>query len=516
MIRLNMLVLSFWHGSLAILKAFRPETWDLRGTSAWTRREMQFIKNVNGIVRIRKCDFMCPHPYLPNSSSEAKNKILKELGIESAEVLFSDIPARYRKPDCQCIPNSLPESEVRRTVDTVLGENKQFVCQPFLGGGVWPHYVPAVVEEIIERAEFLTSYTPYQPEISQGMLQALFEYQSLICELVGLDVANASIYDWASSVGEAARMTSRLTHRDEFIVPQLMHPERLQVLKSYAEPSGIKILQAGYNNKTGQLDLEMLGSMLSEKTAGIYIENPSYLGFVEEHADEIGKMAHSQGALFVVGVDPISLGILRAPGDYGADIVVGEGQPLGSHLNYGGPLLGIFACRGDMDVVKQMPGRIIGLTKSVEGERGFCITLQTREQHIRRERATSNICTNEALCAVASAVYLSLLGPEGLRQLGNLITSRANYAIKRLSEIPGVRTPLFEAYHFKEFTLRLENAKSYRTVHEGLLKKGIHGGKYVGAEFPSLGETALFCVTEVHSKKDIDILAEGLKEVAAE
>jgi len=476
----------------------------------------QFIKNVNGVLRIRKCSLMCPHPYLPNSASETKMKILKELGIQSNEALFSDIPQRLRAPVYRHMPKPHSEYEVRKKVESILSSNNEFVCPPFLGGGVWPHYVPAVVEDIVQRAEFLTSYTPYQPEISQGMLQALFEYQSLICELVGLDVANASMYDWASSVGEAARMVSRLTQRYEFIVPALMHPERLHVLKSYAEPAGIKILQAEYDPRSGQIDLSKLSSMLSIKTAGIYIENPSYLGFVEEHAEQIGKMAHSEEALFIVGVDPISLGILRAPGDYGADIVVGEGQPLGNHMNYGGPLLGILACRGDMDIVKQMPGRIIGLTKTMDGERGFCITLQTREQHIRREKATSNICTNEALCAVASAVYLSLLGSDGLRQLCDLITSRANYAIKKLSKIQGFRAPLFKSYHFKEFTLQVEYGKTYRGIHEGLLTKGIHGGKYVGSEFPALGETALFCVTELHSKQDIDMLSEALEEVATD
>ena len=454
-----------------------------------------------------------PHPYLPNSAPQIKGRILKEIGIGSIDDLYSDIPEGLRFTDSLEILGPLPESEVRRTLEGILRKNREFVCPPFLGGGVWPHYVPAVVDEIVHRAEFLTSYTPYQPEISQGMLQALFEYQSLICELVGLDAANSSMYDWATALGEAARMASRLTRRNEFLVPALMHPERLQVLRSYAEPAGIRVVKVGYDHETGQMDLEDLAGKVSRETAGVYVENPSYLGFVEEKVEEIAEMIHERGGLFVVGVDPISLGLLRPPGDYGADIVVGEGQPLGNHMNYGGPLLGIFACRGDLRMVRQMPGRVVGLTTTLEGgRRGFCITLQTREQHIRRERATSNICTNEALCAVAAAVYLSLLGPEGLRDLCKLIVSRSHYAMRRLSKLPGVRVPLFNSFHFKEFTLRLEGL-SYREVHEGLFQRGIHGGKYLGGEFPELGETALFCVTEVHSKGDIDRLVEAMGEV---
>jgi len=457
------------------------------------------------------------HPYLPTSAPEVNEKMLKELNLKAIDELYSDVPQLLRFAGSLSIPGPYAEPRVREIVEGTLEKNEKFICTPFLGGGVWPHYVPAVVDEIVGRAEFLTSYTPYQPEISQGMLQALFEFQSLVCELVGLDVVNASMYDWASALGEAARMASRLTQRSEFLVPTLMHPERLQVLKSYAEPAGIKVLQMDYDKETGQMDFENLATKISEKTAGVYIENPSYLGFVEENINEISETAHEKGALFVVGVDPISLGLLRAPGDYGADIVVGEGQPLGSHMNYGGPLLGIFACRGDLSIVKQMPGRIVGLTKSLrEKDRGFCITLQTREQHIRREKATSNICTNEALCAVAGAVYLSLLGPKGLRELCEVIVSRSHYAMQRLSELPGVRTPLFKAFHFKEFTVHFEGGQNYKKIHEGLLQRRLHGGKYIGNEFPEFEETALFCVTESHSKGDIDRLVAALREVLLE
>lgn len=454
-----------------------------------------------------------PHPYIPNSVAEIKEKMMEEMGIKSIDDLYADIPAEVRFERELNVPGPYPEQEVRRRVEALLGRNQRFRCPPFLGGGVWPHYVPAVVDEIISRAEFLTSYTPYQPEITQGMLQTLFEYQSLICELTGMEVANSSMYDWATALGEAARMAGRLTGRDAILVPYLMSPNRLAVLRAYTEPVGMRVIQVDYDEATGLLDLEDLKEKTNSETAAIYIENPSYLGFVEEEVEAVAEVAHDAGSLFIVGVDPISLGLLRPPGDYGADIVIGEGQPLGNHMNYGGPLLGIFACRGDPKMIRQMPGRIIGMTTTVDGsKRGFVMTLQTREQHIRRERATSNICTNQALCAVAAAVYLSLLGPNGLRELAELITSRAHYAMRRIGELPGVRAPIFSSYHFKEFTVSFED-KTVGEIHRELLSRGIHGGKSLVEEFPELGETALYCVTELHTKEDIDLLVSALEEV---
>ncbi len=454
-----------------------------------------------------------PHPYIPNSVAEIKEKMMEEMGIKSIDELYADIPAEVRLERELEIPGPYPEQEVKRRIEGLLRRNQRFRCPPFLGGGVWPHYVPAVVDEIVSRAEFLTSYTPYQPEITQGMLQTLFEYQSLICELTGMEVANSSMYDWATALGEAARMAGRLTRRSMILVPYLMSPSRLAVLRAYTEPVDMKVVQVDYDETTGLLDLEDLKEKINSETAAVYIENPSYLGFVEEEVDAIAEVAHDGGALFIVGVDPISLGLLRPPGEYGADIVIGEGQPLGNHMNYGGPLLGIFACRGDARMIRQMPGRIIGMTTTLDGsERGFVMTLQTREQHIRRERATSNICTNQALCAVAAAVYLSLLGPNGLRELAELITSRAHYAMRRIGELPGVRAPIFSSYHFKEFTVSFED-KTVGEVHRELLSGGIHGGKSLVEEFPELGETALYCVTELHTKEDIDLLVSALEEV---
>lgn len=270
-------------------------------------------------------------------------------------------------------------------------------------------------------------------------------------------------------------------------------------------------MEVAYERATGQLSLDDLEAKLSEKTAAVYIENPSYLGFLESRGHEIAQITHNHDALFIVGVDPISLGLLQPPGDYGADIVIGEGQPLGNAMNFGGPLLGIFACRNDMTMIRQTPGRIVGMTTTRDGRsRGFCMVLQTREQHIRRQKATSNICSNESLCAVASTVYLAALGPHGLRELGEGILLKSHYAMKRLAEIKGVKTPLFQSPHFTEFTVHFTD-RTVSDAHEGLLQRGIHGGKNVSREFPELGETALYCVTEIHSKADIDALAEALE-----
>ncbi|MEM1552788.1 MAG: aminomethyl-transferring glycine dehydrogenase subunit GcvPA [Candidatus Bathyarchaeia archaeon] len=456
------------------------------------------------------------HPYIPNSNPEIKKELMKEIGIKNIEELYADIPEKYLLKKPLNLPEALSEYEVRRHVETFLSKNKTCEDMPvFLGAGCWPHYVPAAVKEIVQRSEFLTSYTPYQPEISQGMLQALFEYQSMICELTAMDVANCSMYDWASALGEAARMASRVTRRNEILVPRIIHPERRATLQTYTEPADISIREIAYNPETGQLDLKDLENKISSKTAAVYIENPSYFGFIEEHVDEIGSIAHKHGALFIVGTDPTSLGIFKPPGEYGADMVVGEAQPLGNPMNFGGPLLGIFACRDDLNLVRQMPGRIIGLTTTTDGNKhGFCMVLQTREQHIRREKATSNICSNEALCAVASAVYMALLGPKGLRELGETIMYRANYAIRLLSSIKGIRAPLFKSLHFKEFTVNFDDAGlSVKDVNQKLLSMGVHGGKDISKEFPELGQTALYCVTEIHSKEDIDLLAKSLEKI---
>lgn len=456
------------------------------------------------------------HPYIPNSVTEIKHEMMRELGIKSIDELYSDIPEKYLLDKSINLPEGLSEFKLKRHLEKLLSKNRTIINMPsFLGAGCWPHYVPAVVEEIVRRDELLTSYTPYQPEISQGMLQTLFEYQSMICELTGMDIANCSMYDWASALGEAARMAVRIKKRPEILVPKIIHPERFAVLKTYCEPAGIRVKKLENNSENGLINLTDLKNKISEDTAAVYIENPSFLGFIESQIDEIRRKVHAYDALFIIGVDPTSLGILKSPGKCGADIVVGEAQPLGNFMNFGGPLLGIFACLDDMSMIRQLPGRIIGLTTTYDTDRhGFCIALQAREQHIRREKATSNICSNEALCAVASAVYIALLGPQGFHELGETIMYKANYAIQLLSKISGIKVPIFQASHFKEFTINFDTiGLKVKDINEKLLQHNLQGGKDISKEFPELGETALYCVTEIHTIKEVELLKEAIEEI---
>lgn len=452
------------------------------------------------------------HPYIPNSDESIMHQMLKEIGVGRIDDLFRDIPAWLQEKANLAIPERMSEREVKRRVEQILSKNQSasdMLC--FLGAGIWPHYVPAAIDAVVGRGEFLTSYTPYQPEISQGMLQTLFEYQSMICELTGMDYANSSLYDWSTSLGEAGRMAARVTGRNEFLIPHYMHPERLATLQTFSEPADIKTVEVVQDERTGAVDLSDLKKKLSTRTAGMYLEYPSFLGFVEEAGDEIAKLVHDAGALFVVGCEPISLGVLKSPGEFGADVVVGEGQPLGSYMNYGGPLLGIFACRGG-SVLRQMPGRVIGKTTTQDGTQdAYCMALQTREQHIRREKATSNICTNEALLALAASMYLSLLGPKGIVELCSVILDRTQYAINRLRNLKGIMVPKFDAFHFMEFTVNFDKTgKKLSTINDELLKVGIQGGLDLTKYYPELGQSALYCVTEVHSHDDIDILADKL------
>jgi len=458
------------------------------------------------------------HPYIPSSTSDAKAQLMKEIGISSVEELFSDVPQQVRLKRRLNLPARSSELEVRRHVEHLLSKNGNgSEVVSFLGGGCWNHHIPAAVSEISSRAEFVTSYTPYQPEASQGMLQALFEYQSMICELTAMDYANSSLYDWASALGEAARMAARATHRNEFLIPRHIHPDRRATLKAYAEPAGIKVIEVKNDNVTGQIDLKDLESKITENCAAVYIENPSHLGCLQTQAQTIADIAHSNGALYVAGVDLISLGILKPPGEYGADITIGEGQSLGSAMNYGGPLLGVFTCKEE-ELLRQMPGRIIGMTTTKDKrQRAYCMTLQTREQHIRREKATSNVCTNEALCALTAAAYLSLLGASGMRELAAVILSKTSYAMEELRKIRRIKVPLMQAQHFKEFTVSFsESGKKLRDLENSLLKKGVQIGAPLTGSIPELGETAVFCVTETHSKEDIDKLRAVLTEVLEE
>ncbi len=452
---------------------------------------------------------------MPNSDESIMRQMLGEIGSDAIEELFKDIPSVIRSKAGLQIPHGMSEMDTRRHVEALLAKNLSTRDMlSFLGAGVWPHHVPAAIDAIVSRGEFLTSYTPYQPEISQGMLQTLFEYQSLICELTEMDYSNSSMYDWSTALGEAARMAARATGRNEFIVSRYIHPERLATLRIFCEPVGIKVIQVAHDERTGSIDLSDLKQKITASTAGVYLEYPSFLGFVEQAAAEIGSMIHDGGGLFVVGGEPISLGVLKPPGEFGADIVVGEGQPLGNHMNYGGPLIGIFACRGDA-LLRQMPGRIIGKTTTLDGEQdAYCMALQTREQHIRRGKATSNICTNEALLALAASMYLSLLGPKGITDLCSTILERTKYAIDRLGKIRGVVAPRFDAFHFMEFVVNFDKTgKKVSQINSDLLNAGIQGGLDLSGYFPELGQSALYCFTEVHSHQDIQMLGDKLQQV---
>jgi glycine dehydrogenase subunit 1 len=456
------------------------------------------------------------NPYIPNSSNKTIEEMLREIGIESIEELYRDVPKSIPRHELKGIPAPHSEIEVRRILNSIIAKNKSVHEMPtFLGAGVWPHHVPALVDMIVSRSEFLTSYTPYQAEIAQGMLQALFEYQSIMAELLDMDVVNSSLYDWPTALGEAALLAKRATQRSTILIPHIIHPDRLKVLKTYVEAAGIRVEEVPQDGKTGKLSLQSLRNKLSDDVAAVYIENPSYLGFLEEQVDDISKAAHERGSLLIAGVDPTSLGVVRPPGEYDADIAVGEGQPLGNRIYFGGPLLGILGCKEDLKLVRQVPGRLVGMTTTLHGnETGFVLTLQTREQHIRREKATSNITSNESLCAIAALVYCSLVGAKGFKQLGELILANTNYAIRRLGKIGGLKVPLIEGAHFNEFTGNTdESGISIHAFNSELLQRGIQGGHPIDKEFPEFGNSTLLCVSEIHSKEDIDKLVAASEEI---
>ncbi|QQG48565.1 MAG: aminomethyl-transferring glycine dehydrogenase subunit GcvPA [archaeon] len=449
------------------------------------------------------------HPLLPNLDEALVAKMLSKIGAKSIDELFSDIPPGVRLGRALKVPEGGSEYSVRRDVQNRLSANKTppgSLC--FLGGGVWPHYIPAVVESIMSRNEFYTAYTPYQAEISQGILQALFEYQSLMCDLLGMEACNSSMYDWASAAGEAVRMAARVTGRKKVLVAESTSPRRLAVIRTYSEAMGVEIVPVSFDRSTGTLDSSDLVKKAPD-SACLYIENPNYFGVIEEESERVASLVKASGGLTIVGVDPISLSLVREPGSYGADIVVGEGQPLGIPMNYGGPHLGIFAVK-DLKLARSMPGRLIGLTSSVAdpARKAFAMVLQAREQHIRREGATSNVCTNQSLMAVAAACYLSLLGKEGFRSLGEAVIANSHYASRRLSKVKGVSSPHFSGSFFKEFVVSYEKARA-PAVHERLAKANVLAGYPLE---PATGiNGGVYCVTEVHTREDIERLSSALE-----
>ncbi|MGA2877137.1 MAG: aminomethyl-transferring glycine dehydrogenase subunit GcvPA [Nitrososphaerales archaeon] len=454
---------------------------------------------------------MAVHKFLPNSEERIIDHMLERLGLQDISQLFCDIPESVRFTLPLNIPEALSEIELEKLVSSKLAKNKSVPeCLNFIGGGNWVHHVPSIIDEILSRSEFYTAYTPYQPEISQGMLQGLFEYQSQICELTGMDVANSSLYDWGTALGEAGRMANRVTKKKRILVGKNASPERIGVLRTYTYPAGIEIDQVKYDS-TGKIDVSSLDSQLDDGTAAFYIENPNFLGVIEDQVDEIVQKCHSKGVLVIVGVNPISLGLLRPPSSYGADIVVGDGQPLGLYPNFGGPLMGIFATREDPNLLRQMPGRLIGATTSKDGSRrGYTMVLQTREQHIRREQATSNICTNEALFALAVSIYLASMGPQGMKEIGQHIVANSNYALKLLQE-ERFESPFFTGSFFGDVSIKTKNPST--KVSRMLADFNILGGLPLGRFYDELQHVSLFSFNELHSASDIESLVTALKVI---
>jgi glycine dehydrogenase subunit 1 len=453
------------------------------------------------------------HQYIPNSDPEIKKEMLKEIGVKDSEELFDVIPRKILFSKNLDLPHSAPEYQVRRHIEQLLSKNKDSSeLLSFLGSECWPHWVPAVCDEINSRSEFLTAYTG-DVYSDLGRFQALFEFQSMIGDLVAMDAVTSTTYDWASAAGDALRMAALVTDRHEVLVPRNMNPDKLSILTNYLGNLA-HIQQLEYNPKTGQIDLEDLKNKVSNETATVYIENPTYLGPIETQGKEIGEIAHDKGALLSVGVEPLSLGILTPPGEFGADIVCGEGQTLGLHPSFGGASLGFLACQDDERFLSATGHRLISITATRrEGEWGFTFVLPERSMYVARDKSACLTGTGTLLWAITGAVYLALLGAKGIAELGETIMKTSYYTMKRLSEIPGVRVPLFQSPHFEEFTVNFDEKRSVPDINRALLKHGILGGKDISNEFPELRNTAVYCATEMHNKKDIDKLAITLAEL---
>jgi len=438
-----------------------------------------------------------------STTDEQRREMLREIGL-SLDDLFADIP-----PACRCgalnLPSGLSEQEVRDRLADIAGRNSIDLTL-FLGGGFYDHFIPAAVQALLSRGEFYTAYTPYQPEISQGTLQAIYEYQSMICRLTDMEVANASLYDGGTAIYEAMMMAMRITQRAKVIVDDSVNPIYRVMLESYTRNLHIELVTT--ENAGGHANRAAIGQHLDEHTAAIIVQNPNFFGCIEDFTD-LAAAAHAKGALLIVSCYPISLGILKAPGTMGADIATGEGQSLGMPMSFGGPYLGFMATRRDH--VRKMPGRIVGETVDGQGRRGFVLTLQAREQHIKRERATSNICSNEALCALTATLYLSLLGREGLSATAQLCADKASYAYQRLTAIPGVRPHFRAKWFFNEFVLDLPRDAS--DVIGKLISRGFAAGFPLSRYYRGMENCMLVAVTEKRTKQDIGMLAEALESV---
>ncbi len=441
--------------------------------------------------------------YIPKTAAE-ETAMLEAIGVSSFDQLL-EIPAPLRLNRPLDLPPPLSQMELRRALLEISRKNLDTATAlSFLGGGSYDHFVPSTVGHVLSKSEFYTSYTPYQAEMSQGLLQTIYEYQTMICQLTGMEVSNASVYDGASALAEGALMAMRVTKRHKVVVARTVHPHYRQVVKTYLSglPSA-KLKEIPF--EAGTTSLDRLGELIDDQTAAVLIQHPNFFGQLEE-IEAIEQRAHARGALLVMAVDPISLGVLKTPGEFNADIAVGEGQPLGNAISYGGPYVGFFATRREF--IRQMPGRVVGATTDGQGRPGFCLTLQTREQHIRRERATSNICTNQALNALAAAVYLATVGKEGLREVAMLCLAKSHAAQEKIAAIPGFRVP-FTAPFFKEFVVQLPAPAS--RVLKKARRAGILAGIDLGDYYRELKNHLLVCVTEKHHAEDADRLVQQLR-----
>jgi glycine dehydrogenase subunit 1 len=444
--------------------------------------------------------------YIPHTEADVA-AMLSVIGLRSLDDLIAHVPQDLRSQAALDVPDGLGEADAARRLGELAAANRvgsDLLC--FAGAGAYPHFVPSVVDHVIQRSEFATAYTPYQPEVSQGTLQATFEFQTLVASLFGLEVANASLYDGSTATAEAVLMAKRLKPKAErVLIAASLPPQYRQVVRTYLEGlAGLECEEIPFG-ADGRVDRAELERMLAPAPAGVVVGYPNFFGIVED-LGAIAEMAHAVGAVPIsVTAEALALGILHAPGSLGVDVAAAEGQSFGMPLSFGGPYLGLFATRERF--VRSMPGRLVGETVDEQGRRGYVLTLATREQHIRRERATSNICTNQGLCALAATVYLALAGRRGLRELADHNARKARYALSRLRERAGAE-PLFSAPFFNEFAVRLPQA---RRRHERALERGVLAGVTLGDSFPELEDALLVCATEVHSAADLDRLAEALE-----
>lgn len=445
--------------------------------------------------------------YVPHTDAE-RREMLAQIGLDSVEALFDVIPEAYRFPTLN-LPRALSEMEVLAELRAVAGRNVDLQAHPcFLGAGAYQHFVPSVVDFVISRSEFLTAYTPYQPEISQGTLQAMFEYQSMICALTGMEVSNASHYDGATALAEGIIMAHAVGRgrKRRVVMAPTVHPEYRQTVRTYTQGMDLQIV----GDDALPLDLDALVDQVDGDTSCLVVQSPDFLGRIVDLAG-VADRVHAKGALLVVVVgNPIALGLLRPPGEYGADIALGEGQPLGNAISFGGPYLGFFACREEH--VRRMAGRLVGQTVDADGKRGYVLTLSTREQHIRREKATSNICTNQGLNALAAAVYLAAMGKCGLPQVARLAYQKAHYAAESIAVLDDYHVDLGVPF-FNEFVVRCP--KSVADINDDLYEHfGMVGGYDLGRDYPELADHMLLCVTELHTAAQIDALVEALEAIA--